>query len=190
MLKGKDVAYAAKIILSGGIIAYPTETVYGIGALACDVAAVREVFRIKNRPESQPLSIAVSSMEMLRDVAYVEHEDFIRRFLPGPVTVILRKKPVLPEVLTAGSDSVGIRYPDHRMALDLIGRTGPIVSTSANLHGQPDPVSAEEVTVDVEYVLDDGRCRYAGPSTIVDLHDYRIVRKGVLYDEVYRYIHG
>ncbi len=190
MLSGKDVAYAAKIVLAGGVIAYPTETVYGIGALACDEAAVRRVFQIKKRPESQPLSIAVSSMEMLQDVACIEHEDFIRRFLPGPVTVILKKKPVLPDVLTAGSDCVGIRYPDHPVALDLIGRTGPVVSTSANLHGQPDPVTADEVTVDVEYVLDDGRCRYAGPSTIVDLQAYKIVRKGVMYDEVCRYMRG
>jgi L-threonylcarbamoyladenylate synthase len=76
------------------------------------------------------------------------------------------------------------------MALDLIGRAGPIISTSANLHGEPDPVTADEVTVDVDYVLDGGRSRYAGPSTIVDLHAYKIVRKGVMYDEVYRYIHG
>jgi L-threonylcarbamoyladenylate synthase len=190
MLRGKDVAYAAKIILSGGAVAYPTETVYGIGGLACDVAAIREVFQIKKRPGSQPLSIAVSSMDMLRKVACVEHEEFIRRFLPGPVTVILKKKEVLPDVLTAGSDYVGIRYPDHPVALDLIGRTGPIVSTSANLHGQPDPVTAEEVTVDVSYVLDGGRCRYAGPSTIVDLHAYTIVRKGAIYEEVRGYMRG
>jgi L-threonylcarbamoyladenylate synthase len=190
MPSGKDVAYAAKIVLEGGVIAYPTETVYGIGALARDEAAVREVFRIKKRPESQPLSIAVSNREMLQDVAFLEHEDFIRRFLPGPVTVILKKKPVLPDALTAGSESVGIRYPDHPVALDLISRTGPIVSTSANLHGQPDPVTADEVTVDVKYVLDDGRCRYAGPSTIVDLQAYKIVRKGAMYDEVSRYMRG
>ena len=190
MLAGKDVAYAAQIIRQGGAIAYPTETVYGIGALAGDMAAIREVYRIKKRPWSLPLSIAVSSMEMLRDVACLEHEEFIRRFLPGPVTVILEKKDVLPDSLTAGSPYVGVRYPDHPMALDLIGRTGPIVSTSANLHGQPDPVMAEEVIVDVAYVLDGGRCRYAGPSTIVDLHEYRIVRKGVMYDEVHRYMQG
>lgn len=190
MLRGKDVVCAAEIVRSGGVVAYPTETVYGIGALACDVAAVGKVFRLKKRPESLPLSIAVSNMDMLRDVAYVEHEDFIRRFLPGPVTVILKKKETLPDVLTAGSDRVGIRYPDHQLALDLINRTGPIVSTSANLHGQPDPVTADEVTVDVDYLLDGGRCRYAGPSTIVDLATYRVVRKGVMYDEVCRYVRG
>jgi L-threonylcarbamoyladenylate synthase len=106
------------------------------------------------------------------------------------VTVILKKKASLPDVLTAGSDTVGIRYPDHPMALDLIGRTGPLVSTSANLHGQPDPVTADQVTVDVAYVLDGGRSRYAGPSTIVDLQAYKIVRRGAMYDEVCRYMRG
>ncbi len=190
MLRGTDVARAASIVSHGGVIAYPTETVYGIGALATDRNAIHRVFSLKRRPESLPLSIAVSGFEMLQGVAHVEREDFIRRFLPGPVTVILEKKDILPDILTAGSAYVGIRYPDHSMALDLIGRTGPIISTSANLHGEPDPVTADEVTVDVDYVLDGGRSRYAGPSTIVDLHAYKIVRKGVMYDEVYRYIHG
>ncbi|OPY28991.1 MAG: Threonylcarbamoyl-AMP synthase [Methanocella sp. PtaU1.Bin125] len=190
MLRGTDVARAAGIVTGGGVIAYPTETVYGIGSLATDVRAIRRVFSLKRRPETQPLSIAVSGIGMLKEVARVEREDFIRRFLPGPVTVILEKKDVLPDALTAGSAYVGIRYPDHPVALALIAMTGPIVSTSANLHGEPDPVSADEVTVDVDYLLDGGRSRYAGPSTIVDLHAYRIVRKGVMYDEVYRYMHG
>jgi len=190
MLRGTDVARAARIVSEGGVIAYPTETVYGIGALATDSKAIRRVFSLKRRQESQPLSIAVSGIEMLKGVAYVEREDFIHRFLPGPVTVILAKKDILPDALTAGSAYVGIRYPDHPMALELISMTGPLVSTSANLHGEPDPVTADEVKVDVDYVLDGGRSRYAGPSTIVDLHANRIVRKGVMYDEVHRYMHG
>ncbi len=187
---GTDVARAAQIVRGGGLVAYPTETVYGIGALASDTAAIMKVSREKGRPESQPLSIAVASLAMMRAVAHVEREDFVRRFLPGPVTVILRKKEGLPDALTGGSPFVGIRYPDHALALDLIGRTGPITSTSANLHGRPDPVTAAEVTVGVDYVLDGGRCRFAAPSTIVDLHAYRIVRKGVMYDEVRRYMQG
>lgn len=190
MLRGTDVRRAAEIVRRGGTIAYPTETVYGIGALATDEKAVLQVFRVKRRPESQPLSIAVSSLDMMYEVAEVEHLDFIRRFLPGPVTVILKKKPVLPDVLTAGSSYLGIRFPDHLMALDLINRTGPLVSTSANLHGEPDPVTADEVRVDVDYLLDGGRSRYAGSSTIVDLCQYKIVRKGALYDEVVEYMAG
>lgn len=188
MLRGTDVSLAADMVRKGGVIAYPTETVYGIGALATDEKAILRVYEVKRRPLSMPLSIAVSGMDMLREVAEVEHPDFIRKFLPGPVTVILKKKPVLPDILTAGSGYVGIRFPDHPVALDLIRRTGPIVSTSANLHGEPDPVTAEEVTVDVDYLLDGGRAKYAGSSTIVDLHAYRVVRKGAMYDEVMRYM--
>ena len=184
MLVGNDIGHAAAIMANGGIIAYPTETVYGVGALAMDVGAVRRVFMVKRRPESMPLSIAVSSIEMMRSIAEIERLEFIMRFLPGPVTVILKKKPIIPDMLTAGSGYVGIRFPDHPVALNLIERTGPVVSTSANLHGKPDPVSAGEVTIDVEYVLDGGRSKYAGPSTIVDLHQYTIVRKGIMYEEV------
>ena len=187
---GIDIDRAAGIVKNGGIIAYPTETVYGVGALAIDVGALQRVYQVKERPTSMPLSIAVSSMEMLESVAKVECRDFIQKFLPGPVTVILKKKKPLPDLLTAGSKYVGIRYPDDHMALELIDKCGPIVSTSANRHGEKDPLTAEEVTIPVDYVLDGGRARYAAPSTIVDLHEYRIVRKGVMYEEVRKYMYG
>jgi L-threonylcarbamoyladenylate synthase len=190
MVIGTDLEYAAQIVRSGGVIAYPTETVYGVGALATDAAAIRRVFEVKHRPLAQPLSIAVSGMGMLKSVAKVECEDFILRFLPGPVTVILKKRDVLPDILTAGSRYVGIRYPAHDLALKLIEKAGPIVSTSANLHGQKDPVRAEEITIPVDYTLDGGPCKYSGSSTIVDLHEYRIVRKGAMYEEVRRYMYG
>ncbi|BAI61072.1 conserved hypothetical protein [Methanocella paludicola SANAE] len=190
MLVGNDIARAAGIVKTGGVIAYPTETVYGIGALATDVGALQRVYQIKNRPLNQPLSIAVSSMEMLKSVAKVECEDFILKFLPGPVTVILKKNKILPDILTARSKYIGIRWPDNKMALDLINQTGPIVSTSANLHGEKDPVRAEEVKIAVDYVLDGGPCRYGAPSTIVDLHEYTVVRKGIMYEEVRRYMYG
>lgn len=190
MKTGRDLAHAVEILKSGGVIAYPTETVYGIGAVATDENAVRRVFEVKKRPISQPLSIAVSSIDMMDGMAKIECIDFIKKFLPGPVTVILKKKKTLPDIVTAGSKYVGIRYPDHHLALDLISQTGPIISTSANLHGEKDPVTAEEVSVDVDYILDGGRCRYAGSSTIVDLHEYTVVRKGAMYEEVKRYMYG
>ncbi len=190
MLVGNDIARAAGIVKTGGVIAYPTETVYGIGALATDVGALQRVYRIKNRPLNQPLSIAVSSMDMLKSVAKVECVDFILKFLPGPVTVILKKNKMLPDSLTARSKYVGIRWPDNKMALELINQTGPIVSTSANLHGEKDPVRAEEIKIPVDYILDGGPSKYGAPSTIVDLHEYTIVRKGVMYEEVRRYMYG
>jgi L-threonylcarbamoyladenylate synthase len=190
MLKGKDVQLASDIIMRGGVIAYPTETVYGIGALATDENAIKKVFEIKKRPLSMPLSIAVSSLDMIRAVAKVECENFLGKFLPGPVTVILKKKDILPGILTSGSKYVGIRFPDDPVALDLISKTGPIISTSANLHGEKDPVTADEITVNVDYILDGGRSKYACSSTIVDLHEYTIVRKGAMYDDVRKYMYG
>jgi L-threonylcarbamoyladenylate synthase len=190
MLIGNDIGRAAGIVKNGGVIAYPTETVYGVGALATDVGALQRVYQIKERPMDQPLSIAVSGMEMLRSVAKVECEDFILKFLPGPVTVILKKRKTLPGILTAGSKYVGIRWPDHHMALALISATGPIVSTSANRHGEKDPVAPGEVSIPVDYVLDGGPCRYGAPSTIVNLHECTIVRKGAMYEEVRRYLYG
>jgi L-threonylcarbamoyladenylate synthase len=190
MLIGNDIGRAAGIVKNGGVIAYPTETVYGVGALATDVGALQRVYQIKERPLDQPLSIGVSSMEMLKSVAKVECEDFILKFLPGPVTVILKKRKILPGILTGGSKYVGVRWPDHHMALDLIGRVGPIVSTSANRHGEKDPVAPREVSIPVDYVLDGGPCRYGTPSTIVDLHECTIVRKGAMYEEVRRYLYG
>jgi L-threonylcarbamoyladenylate synthase len=191
MLVGNDVGRAVEIVKNGGVIAYPTETVYGVGALATDIGALQRVYQIKDRPLNQPLSIAVSSMEMLKSVAKVECEDFILKFMPGPVTVILKKKKnVLPDMLTARSKYVGIRWPDHKMALDVINNVGPIVSTSANFHGEKDPVRADEVKIPVDYVLDGGPCKYGAPSTIVDLHEYTVVRKGVMYEEVRRYMYG
>jgi L-threonylcarbamoyladenylate synthase len=188
---GNDVDRAAEIVKNGGVIAYPTETVYGIGALATNVDAIRRVYEIKKRPLKQPLSIAVSSMEMLESVAKVECVDFILKFLPGPVAVILKKKKnVFPDILTSGSKYVGIRWPEDPTALALIQKTGPIVSTSANLHGEKDPVSADEIKIAVDYVLDGGKSKYGAPSTIVDLHEYTVVRKGVKYEDVKRYLYG
>jgi L-threonylcarbamoyladenylate synthase len=187
---GKDIALAVKTINEGGVIVYPTETVYGIGCLATDEKAIRRVYEIKKRPLSMPLSIAVSSLEMMETVAKIEAEDFIKKFLPGPVTVILKRKKVLPDILTAGSKYVGIRYPENQMAIDLIRQTGPIVSTSANHHGEKDPVSLEDIKIDVDYILDGGRTKYGGPSTIVDLHEYEVVRKGVNYERVRAYMYG
>ncbi len=190
MLIGNDIDRAAGILKGGGIIAYPTETVYGVGALANDTGAIRRVYEAKGRPLSQPLSIAVSSMEMLKSVANVEYEDLILKFLPGPVTVILKKKKNLPDILTGGSKYVGIRWPDHPLALTLINKVGPIVSTSANRHGEADPVTAGQVSIPVDYVLDGGKCKFSAPSTVVDLHECRIVRKGVMYEDVRRYLFG
>jgi len=178
------IASAARFIIGGGAVVYPTETVYGLGANALDEQAVMRVFLIKKRPLSKPISLAVSSLEMLRNVAEIRDEDMriLEELLPGPVSILVRKKSIVPDILTAGSPLVSIRYPDHESALRIIDIAGPITSTSANRTGQPAPVSAKEVSRDIEervdLVVDGGRCRYCQASTLLDLEKREIIRPG------------
>ena len=185
---------AAKTIISGGVIVYPTETVYGIGANALDEQAIRRVFQIKKRPMSMPIFLAVSSLEMLDMVAELGADDreLLDRLMPGPVSVLVRRKSIVPNVLTAGSPLVGVRFPDHEVALRIIDAAGPITSTSANRTGTPSPASAEEVSPEiadrVEMVLDGGKCKFGQPSTLLDLTNRKIIRPGAELEKVQRAI--
>ena len=194
MKRFASIREAAKTIISGGVIVYPTETVYGIGASALDEQAILRVFQIKKRPMSMPIFLAVSSLEMLDRVAELEADDreILERLMPGPVSVLVRRKSVVPDVLTAGSPLVGIRFPDHEVALRIIDAAGPITSTSANRTGSPSPASAEEVSPEiadrVEMVLDGGKCKFGQPSTLLDLTNRKIIRPGAELEKVQRAI--
>ncbi len=189
-MTSKSVAEAAKVLVGGGVVVYPTETVYGIGASIYIPEAVERVFEIKRRERGMPLSVAVASFEMMEQVASISEDDLalLRKVLPGPVTVLVEKDPDLPDTVTAGSPLVGIRFPDHPMALELIGMAGPITSTSANLSGQKPPASIEEldpkIAKKVDFVLDGGRSRFAQPSTLVDLEARRVIREGAGMERV------
>ena len=184
------IANAARLIIGGGVIVYPTETVYGLGANALDEQAVLRVFQIKKRPLNMPISLAISSFEMLDKVAEVNREDraLLERLLPGPVSVLVRKKDVVPGILTAGSPLVGIRFPDHEMAQKIIDGAGPITSTSANRTGSPSPASAagvaQEIAERVDLVVDGGKCRYAKESTLLDLEKRQVIRPGAGLERV------
>ena len=183
---GQDIKKAASIIRNGGIVIYPTETVYGIGASIFSADALERVFEIKKRIADKPISIAVSGFQMMEELALIGERDrvFIEKFLPGPVTVIPRKKRTVPDILTPGTDAVGIRYPDHKIAAELIKLAGvPITSTSANVSGEPPPRRMADIKIKADYVLDGGECT-GEPSTVVDLVNRRIVRRGAKYGEV------
>ena len=194
MKRSESIREASKTIISGGVIVYPTETVYGIGASALDEQAILRVFQIKKRPMSMPIFLAVSSLEMLDRVAELEANDreILERLMPGPVSVLVRRKSVVPNVLTAGSPLVGIRFPDHEAALRIIDAAGPITSTSANRTGLPSPACVEEVSSEiadrVEMVLDGGKCKFGQPSTLLDLTNRKIVRPGAQLEKVKRAI--
>ena len=188
------IASTARYVIGGGVIVYPTETVYGLGANALDEQAVMRVFQIKKRPLSKPIFLAVSNFEMLMNVAEVSQDDLdlLKQLLPGPVSVLVRKKSIVPDILTAGSPLVGIRYPDHETALRIIDLAGPITSTSANRTGSPPPTSAAQVSSEiqdrVDAVVDGGKCRYGQSSTLLDLQKREIIRPGAGLDKAMKAI--
>lgn len=183
---GTDVKKASDIIKKKGIVIYPTETVYGIGANIFSEDALKKVFVVKKRDTDKPISVAVSDFKMMDDLAYIGDKErrFIDKLLPGPVTVLLRKKKKVPDVLTSGSELVGIRYPDHEITIKLIELAGvPITSTSANISGEAPPTKVDEIKISADYIIDGGELK-GEPSTVVDLVNRRIVRKGAKYEEV------
>lgn len=194
-----QIETAIAIIKNGGTVVYPTETVYGLGADAFSEAAVRNVYKIKRRAVTQPISIAVSSFDMLHEVADIDSECFeiIAELLPGPVTILLRKKDRVPAILTAASEVVGVRFPDNEIATRIIKETGPITATSANVSGRNPPTCIEEVELKVDLlgiIINGGKCKYSMPSTVVDMSKagatanekgaIEIKRKGACYDRV------
>ncbi len=177
---------AVSVLMHNGTIIYPTETIYGLGADAFSDEAIFKVYEAKKRPLGMPISVAVSDFDMLALVGRVEPfmHGFIETFLPGPVTVILAARRLVPDILTGGTGMIGIRMPAHDLALQIIERfDAPITATSANLHGGKDPQVPEECTVPHELFIDGGRLP-GTPSTVVDLTRKIILRKGAQAEAV------
>lgn len=184
------IAQAASILMHDGIVVYPTETVYGLGADALSDEAILKVYEAKKRPLAMPVSIAVSDMDMLHAVARTEPwmEPFLCTFLPGPVTVVLPARNCVPPILMGGTGLIGIRMPSHPLALELIRKfDGPITATSANLHGGKEPQVPDECTVPRELLIDGGRLP-GTPSTVVDLPGKRVIRAGADIDRVAKFL--
>lgn len=183
---GEGVEEAFKALKTGGLVIYPTDTLYGLGCNALDESAVEKVFAAKKRPATNPLPIAVDSIEMMARYAELTDtaEKLAAAFLPGPLTVVLKKK-VLPDALTGGLPRVGVRIPNINVTLKLIDLLGaPITATSANVSGSAPPVTAEEAAsqiVEADIVLDGGRLETGVPSTVIDLTGRpKILRDGAI----------
>ena len=171
----KAISQAVDVIRAGGLVAYPTDTVYGLGSNAFDPQAVRKIFLVKQRPLDQPLPVAVSGRMMAVDVAYVNKgaAQLMNKFWPGALTLVMLKKPHLPLVVTGGSIGVGVRAPNHRVPLAIIASVQtPLIATSANKHGSSPCVDAKDVLNhfdgEVNLILDGGMCN-ATVSTVLDL---------------------
>lgn len=178
----------AQIIKNGGIVVFPTETVYGIGVNGLDDKAVKKLYKVKKRPMDNPISLLVDSVQMIESVAKnITQEEYalIRAFMPGPLTIILQKKDIVPNVVTADLDTVGIRMPGNDIALKLIQYVGnPIATPSANISGKQSGICIKDIMKDfgncVNYYIDEGNSKIGKPSTIVKIVDKKpcILRKG------------
>ena len=162
-----QISAAADILRQGGLVGIPTETVYGLGANALDAEAVNKIFEAKGRPQDNPLIIHIPGPQWLprycEDVPPLAYT-LARKFWPGPLTMILKRKPIVPDATTAGLDTVGVRCPDHQVTLSIIREAGvPVAAPSANTSGRPSCTTASDVMEDMEgkidAVVDGGPCQ-------------------------------
>lgn len=179
---------ARDVLLSGGLVIYPTDTVYGLGANPLDEHAVRRAFEAKRR-EARPMPVLVSSIEAAGKLVEVDNvaRGLMERFWPGGLTLVLPRKPAVPDVVTCGLPGLGVRMPNHLIALELAESIGGyILGTSANISGRPAPRSAgeavEQLGGSVDLVIDAGPCPVGVPSTVLDLtaRPPRVVRVGAV----------
>ncbi|MBQ5390517.1 MAG: threonylcarbamoyl-AMP synthase, partial [Clostridia bacterium] len=176
-----SLARAGEILRSGGLVVFPTETVYGLGANALDESAAKKIYTAKGRPSDNPLIVHIASPEDADKYAVIgeEYKRLAKAFMPGPLTVILPKKPCVPDTVTGGLDSVGLRCPENAIARRMIAAAGvPVAAPSANISGKPSPTSAEHVRFDmdgkVDMILDGGECTVGLESTIVKIEDGKL----------------
>jgi L-threonylcarbamoyladenylate synthase len=181
---------AAAAVRAGDLVVYPTETVYGLGADALDPDAVEQVFAAKRREHDDPVSVAVPDVEAA--AAHVRLTDrarrFAERFLPGAVTLVAECGRDVPDALTAGRDRVGVRVPDHEVALALLERVAPITATSANVSGRPSVRHPDDLDDEIReaatVVLDAGETPGGTGSTVVDVERGEVIREGAMAEEV------
>ncbi len=185
----ENLLRAANLIKRGEIVAFPTETVYGLGADAFNVDACKKIYSAKQRPADKPLTLHVATFEMIEQIAEISSaaEKLIEKFLPGPLTLILPKKNIVPDFVTCNSKSVGVRFPKNSVAQDFIKIAGvPIAAPSANISGKNPPTTAQEVfdnlSGKVEIILDGGKCNVGISSTVADISngELKILRQGII----------
>ena len=185
------ITSALEILYSGGLVAFPTDTVYGVGALAFDGKAVESIYTAKERPVEKAIPVLIGDREDLSKVAEeipLFAARLIARFWPGPLTVLVPKKLALPEVVSA-NPAVGVRVPDHEVARALLRLSGPLAVTSANRSSQPSPTTAQEVLQQlggrIALILDGGKTPGGIPSTLVDCTgtEIQVLREGPITKE-------
>ena len=189
----KIMMEAGELLKSGALVAFPTETVYGIGVNALEEKPVKRLYEVKQRPLNKPISILVDNINMIeqvaKDITDLEY-DLIKEFFPGPLTMILNKKNNIPDIVTAGGTTIGIRMPENKIALKLIEYAGvPIAAPSANISGNPSGTELhtimDEFKENVDYYIDGGKTKFGVSSTIVQVINGvpHILREGSISKE-------
>ena len=191
-----DIAQAGRLLAGGEVVGIPTETVYGLAANALDEAAVAKIFAAKGRPQANPLIIHISALEQLEDLAEEISPavyQMAEQFWPGPLTMVVKKKDIVPDRTSAGLDTVGIRMPSHPVARAIIDAAGvPLAAPSANTSGKPSPTTARDVLDDmngkIPAIVDGGACTVGVESTVVDMTGEfpQILRPGAITEEMIR----
>ena len=193
LITSDDLSYAAEVILRGGLVGVPTDTIYGLAGNGLDADAVAKIYEIKGRPAIKALILLVPDLKVAETVCAGIPERariLAEAFWPGPLALILPRRDTVPDIVTAGGSTVGVRCPNHPKTLELLRLTGvPLATPSANISGMPSPKSAEEVLAyfdgQIECIIDGGTSALGVESTIVDLtvEPYKIVRHGALPEE-------
>lgn len=189
MINSKSIREASNVIKNGGLVAFPTETVYGLGANALDPIAVAKIFAVKERPSFDPLIVHIADIEDIKRLTKSDDPRvyaLAKKFWPGPLTIVLPKSDIVPDIVTSGLPTVGIRMPDNNIALELINLSGcPISAPSANKFGRISPTRAEHVKKqlpEVDCVLDGGPASVGIESTVITLDNqgFIILREGFI----------
>jgi L-threonylcarbamoyladenylate synthase len=193
MASQEEIKKAAEIIRAGGLVVFPTETVYGLGANALDAAAVKRIYALKGRPATSPLIVHVAEIEQARELAAEwseEAELLAKEYWPGPLTIVVPKKSAIPDEVTAGLPTVGLRMPRHPVALELFRTAGvPIAAPSANRFTQLSPTTAQHVREafgeETPYLLDGGPCEVGLESTVIAVtsEGLEVLRPGMAFVE-------
>ena len=192
MISQGDIELAAKYIKEGKVVAFPTETVYGLGADALNPMAVAKIFELKKRPSFDPLIVHISDISYIKKLTKNNDDRIYKlaeRFWPGPLTIVMKKSEIVPDIVTSGLPTVGIRMPDNKIALELITKSETaIAAPSANLFGRVSPTTAQHVKKQlkgVDFILDGGKTKVGIESTIIALNEegFEILRYGLITKE-------
>lgn len=187
-----DYEEIERYLKAGKLIIYPTDTVYGVGGIIESEETIENIYKAKERNFKSPLIVLVSDVEKIEKIAYINEknrekiEKLIKRFWPGGLTIILKRKDNVPDIMVSGGATVGVRMPEHEIALNIISRAGGMLpTTSANISGEATPKSyaelSEEFKSRVDIIVDGGECPIGSASTIIDMSDEpKILRLGAI----------